>query len=190
MTAVAPSTAVIRLLAPAAALPAEGEDALPDFCADLSTDGVPRVLGWYQHLAAPGAVRLRLNGLTLEWPQHDPDPDLTLVELEESEEGLAINDLPAGAELSWAAVAEAYARGTDESHFLGGTEEAQRILFDAIRSAARETVECFEGEPLPLIEKRILSEDVIEFVFLGIWLADEESTSRLISNALPPRSMG
>lgn len=184
--AVTSSSAVIRLLAPSSALPSEGEESLPDFCADQSADGVQRILGWYQHLAAPDAVRLRLNGLTLEWPQQDPDADLVMVELEESENGLAIHDIPAGAEISWAAVAEAYARGTDESHFLGGPEDAQRVLLDAIRSAAQGTVRYFHGEPLPLIEKRVIREGVVEFAFLGIWLADEESTTRL-SRSLPAR---
>ncbi|MDB6135202.1 MAG: L,D-transpeptidase [Verrucomicrobiales bacterium] len=167
------STSVIRLLAPVSSLPSEGEEELPEFCADQSAGSLMRVLGWYQHLAAPGAVRLRLNGLELEWPQ-EPEAPLAILELEESEEGLSMEDSPAGVEISWAAVAEAYARRTDDSHFLGGPVEAQRVLLEVIREEARETARFFEGDALPLIGKRDLGNGTVEFAFLGIWLNLEE----------------
>ncbi|MES2709931.1 MAG: L,D-transpeptidase [Verrucomicrobiota bacterium] len=185
MSVAAFSTPVIRLLVPASALPSEGEENMPDFSPDQSAGGILRVLGWYQHLTAPNAVRLRLNGLTLEWPEL-PEAQLTMVELEESGDGLVIGEAPAGAEISWSAVAEAYARRTDESHFLGGPAEAQRVLLDVIHEAARTSARFFEGQPLPLIEMRELRNDSVEFAFLGIWLGDKDSAAE-ISRSLPSR---
>ncbi|RYD34043.1 MAG: hypothetical protein EOP86_11905 [Verrucomicrobiaceae bacterium] len=182
------SASVIRLLAPVSSLPSEGEEDLPEFRADQSAGSLMRVLGWYQHLVAPGAVRLRLNGLELEWPQ-EPEAPLAILELEESDEGLSMEDAPAGVEFSWAAVAEAYARRTDESHFLGGPVEAQRVLLEVIREETQETARFFEGDALPLIEKRDLGNDTVEFAFLGIWLNLEEEAedgrAEPLSRSLP-----
>lgn len=177
------SASTIRLLAPVSSLPSEGEETLPEFCADQSADSLMRVLGWYQHLVAPGAVRLRLNGLELEWPD-EPEAPLAILELEESEEGLSVEDSPAGVEFSWSAVAEAYARRTDESHFLGGPVDAQRVLLEVIREEARETARFFEGDALPLIEKRDLGNDTVEFAFLGIWLNLEDGQDNGLAESL------
>ena len=83
-----------------------------------------------------------------------------------------IEPTPAESHIHWGAVAAGFERRTNPEHFLGGPAEAERILLDEIRSAAREAAEHFAGEPIPLVDVRRGAGDIAEFALLGVWLSD------------------
>ncbi|MGI8603174.1 MAG: L,D-transpeptidase [Verrucomicrobiales bacterium] len=176
-------SSLLRVLVSPAALPSEDDEALPKFSDAGAASGLARTLARFQQLARPCAVRFRLKGTEIEWPT-EPAAELSLVEMEDSNSGLTLDESPAGSNLSWAAVAEAFARRVDSEHFLGGPAEVQRILLDEIRHAACEAARFFGGEPLPLVEITIVAPQVTEFVFLGVWLQDQDDAAQLLS-ALP-----
>lgn len=185
MTAPAATNTLLRLLVAPSALPSEGDDLLPSGILNASTPGLSRSLSLFQHLARPHSSALQLRGTELTWSAA-PAADLSLIELTDSgdAEGPGVEVTGAASQMDWSAVATAFARRTDPQHFLGGSEEAQRILLDEMRTAARDAAKYFTGEALPLVEARRAADGTTELAFLGVWLADPGDAAQL-SGALP-----
>ncbi|HEX2750701.1 MAG TPA: L,D-transpeptidase [Verrucomicrobiales bacterium] len=184
MTSSATSTVLLRLLVPASALPPEGEETLPAGFPSSEGGGLSRSLSLFQALARPHAPKLALRGTELAWAE-DPAAELVLIELSDSGDGESpgVDVSGAASLIDWGAVGTAFARRTDAEHFLGTAEDAQRILLDEIRTAAREAAKFFTGDALPLVEVRREGETT-ELAFLGIWLAEPGDAAQL-SGAMP-----
>lgn len=184
MSALAASTSTLRLLVPSSILPSEGEET-PLAAFDQTTKDFARSLAIYRALARPHAIKMILKESALDWPQA-PESELQLIEmgLTPDGEGPEIEIGSASTVIEWAAVATAVARRTDPEHFLGGHEDAQRILLDEIRAAAQEATKAFFGEALPLVEVRKIDKTATEVSFLGLILIHVEDTARL-SGVIP-----
>lgn len=186
MTAPASTNTLLRLLIAPSALPAEGDDTISTGVLQGATGpGISRSLSLFQQLARPSAAALQLKGTEMNWAG-EPASDLSLIELKDTGdgEGPGVEVTGAASQMDWAAVATAYARRTDPEHFIGSAEEAQRILLDEVRTAAREASKYFTGDALPLVEARRGADGTTELAFLGVWLADPGDAVQL-SGALP-----
>jgi lipoprotein-anchoring transpeptidase ErfK/SrfK len=166
----------LRLLVPSVVLPTE-DDPVPPAPAGIE-GAVARTFNVLQHFAAPRAPRLRLRGTTLEMPE-DLATALCLIGLEAPAggDGPSIETTPAETHLHWGAVATAFERRTDPETFLGGAADAERVLLDEIRTAARQAAQPFVGDALPLLEVRRSAGDVTDLALLGIWLSTPRETA-------------
>lgn len=170
-TASAPKLAV-SLLAPSAALPSEGDEAVFG-----RPTGLVELLGAYQQMVSTDAPRFHIKDGDINWQCNlVAGSSLQAISLASGDEGAQIEPRAASSHMDWPAVLGLVAREMDSPHFLNTTTELVRVFAAAVRSEAAKAAKPFRGIAVPLLAvDKQPAEAEAEIVFLGIWLADEPS---------------
>ena len=180
MSTAAVSTVSLSVLAPAAALPAEG---LENANAISTSPGINALLGAYQGLVSAGAPVFVLKNGDIAWEGRIED--LSAMQLigvmgDAATGAVEIEERYAMSRIDWAGVMAETSKAMSAEHFLSTPVDLLRVFASAVRDAAREATTAFKGEAIPLLEvERDKTSDTIRVRFLGICLADETTRREL-----------
>lgn len=180
MSATALSVPSLSILAPTAALPAEGLENVKPLDGQA---GAAAFLSAYQGLVSSGAPVFVLKHGDISW-EGDVE-DLSTVQLidvtrDGASGAVEIEERYAMSRINWGQVMSVASVAMSGEHFLPTPDEILRVFASAVRDAARETAAAFKGEAVPLLEiERDEVKETTRVRFLGICLADESTTKEL-----------
>lgn len=177
MSASPDSATSLLILAPSAALPAEGDELQLAGAA-----GIGGLLRGYESIVAKSAPMFALTRDGVDW-QGDAglDSNLQLVDFQRGDDGLPqIDALPAMSQIDWAAVVQNVSEAIAAEHFIGTADEMARIFAQATRDAAIQSARGFAGIPLPLLSvAKNIQDGVVTIGFLGIWLSSPDMAGEM-----------
>lgn len=180
MSTAAVSSPPLSVLAPAAALPAEGLEKVKPLDPQA---GIKELLAAYQEIVSSSAPVFVLKNGDIAW--EGKIEDLSAMQLigvmrDRDTGAIEIEERYAMSRINWAGVMASASAAMSAEHFLATPEELLRVFASAVRDAAREATAAFKGESVPLLEvERDAAGEAVRVRFLGICLADEPTTRGL-----------
>lgn len=163
----------LLILAPAAALPAEGhEHTLPP------VDSIAGLLRAYQSIVSRSAPVFSVTRNGIDWPGDSSlDSVLQLLDFG-TDPGTRLpcmDALPAMSRIDWAGVVGRVSDAVAAEHFIGTPDAMAQVFASAARDAAVQASAGFSGVALPLLSiEKDSSAESAAIRFLGVWLSTPE----------------
>lgn len=162
----------MTILAPAHALPSEGDEELDAAIAGVSANSTSGLLDFYARAVGYRGIDFVLDGEEETWFSENPD-DVYLQCIDVKSEGGAAPMLDP--RMAFCSV-----HVPDELPVVDEAVEGSDVMIDPLRSALVEASSAFNGTPVPVLQRHAASGDTPATLrCLGLLLADEEDLKAL-----------